>query len=483
MRELGLRLTANAAVQVVGTILSALVGLATFLALARGFGPAAYGDFAIATAYLSFPIVIADVGLTAGVLREISARPDRTEPAMRAFLPLSASLSAVIVALLVGIALVMPFADRAKLTIAIGSVGAFLTLMTLSTAPVLQARLEMHWAVAATVAGRLLTFLLVIAVLLTGLGFAAAVGAWVVGIAVSFAIQLAAVARVISIRPTIDLSYWRTLASGSIVLGGANALGQINMRMNTVLLGLFRPSAEVGYYAAAHRAVEVAHTTAGTVGITAFPPLARFLETGDPRFGRLIQRAFDVLLASAAPVMIVMVAFPEDILRWTAGPDFESGAVVLAIFAAFVPFAFINLILSRVLTTFHEDRLLMVAAASAVACTILLTVILVPPYGLEAAALITVGAEIVTFSCLAGGLHVRYGMFPSVRYGGTILAAAALPVLLVLVLPGPPYLVLLAAVVTYALAIAVAPGTVREIVLHLASTLRTRSRIRYARRS
>jgi len=217
--SLTVRLAANTLVQAVGTVAASLVGFFTFAAITRGLGPDAFGDFTAATVFLLIPVVLADVGLSAALLREISADPARTESAMRAALPLRALTAVGTVAIGVAVGLAAPFNDQTKVAILISSVGAVLTIMTFALQPVLQAQLKMHLAVAANLAGRVVTLVLTLAVLAAGLGFKSVVAAQVAGIAVTFLLHLVAVALIVPLWPVIDTRYWRRLVGGSVALG------------------------------------------------------------------------------------------------------------------------------------------------------------------------------------------------------------------------------------------------------------------------
>jgi O-antigen/teichoic acid export membrane protein len=458
------RLTANTVVQAAGTILGALIGLATFLVLTRNLGPSTYGEFAAATAYLFVPIVIADVGLTAGVLREISAHPDRTEQVMRAFLPLSAIVSAVTVIVLLGVALVVPFNGDTKTAIAIGSLGAFLTLMSLSLSPVLQARLQMHWVVAASITGRAVTLGLVAAAVAEGFGLNAVMGAWVLGLGLTFLIQAAVVGRQISLRPTVDFGYWRELANSSFLLGIANALGQINFRVDTIILAWFRPAAVVGYYGAAYKIVELVHSTSGAVGISVFPTLARFAAVGDRRLTTFANRALEALLAMAGIATVLMAVFPEQIISWTAGEQFVPGSTALRILAAFIPFGLATHVLWRLLIALRDDRVLFRVSGGALLLAVVLNILLIPPYGMNAAAAITVGAEALVATACATRLRRRHGLVLGGRYVPSIVVASAVATAVALLVPGPNAFAFAATILAYSAVLVVLPGAIRDVI-------------------
>jgi O-antigen/teichoic acid export membrane protein len=243
-------------------------------------------------------------------------------------------------------------------------------------------------------------------------------------------------------------------------------LGQINFRIDTIILALVRSPSEVGYYSAAYRFVELSHSISGAVGISVFPSLNRYAATGDDRrFARLAQRALDVLLAFAAPVALVMAVFGNEILDLTAGRDFEPGGRALVLLAAFVPFGLANHLVWRLLAVAHKDRALVGISGAALFAAILLNALLIPPYGMRAAALVTVAVEV---AIVGAGLAVlaREGRpLPSFRYAVPIAVAAALALVPALLVPQAA-VAAVAAVAVYCAVIVALPGTVRELVLH-----------------
>src|SRR4051812_11405343 len=138
-------------------MVSSLISVVTFAAITRYLGPSGYGVYAAATSFVFIPTVLADLGLSAAVLRDISADPSSTESALGAALPLRAAVAVAAVTATVACAWAFPFDQATREAIAIASVGALLTLLNLSLLPVLQARLQMQWAVIAALAGRLVT--------------------------------------------------------------------------------------------------------------------------------------------------------------------------------------------------------------------------------------------------------------------------------------------------------------------------------------
>jgi O-antigen/teichoic acid export membrane protein len=461
-RPLVVRLTANAAVQAGGSGLASLIGLFTFIAVTRGLGPEAFGDFATAMAFLFLPIVLADVGIAASILREISASPERTNRVMSAALPLRALIAAGAVGLALAVGMAIPFSGQTKAAILIGSLGSFLHLMTLSLLPAIQAELKMHWAVAANLAGRLVTLGCTLAALSAGFGFTSIVWAHVVGLAVTFGLHLLVVARLVSLRPLVDTAYWKSLVRGALVLGLAVSLAQIYVRVDMLLLALLKPSAEVGLYGAAFKFVEISELLVAAVSISVFPSLARFVASGDPRLDRLIQKSFDVLIAIAAPIAVLMVALSSQIIRLAAGSEFTDAAVALELLAPYVLFSFVNSLLIRVLLASNRDRTLLALAGATLTLNVVLNLAFIPAYGFRAAAVISVVSEACMLVPAALAVR-RLGALPSLRYAPIVLLAVGGMAGVILLAPGPRLLVVALAGAVYLAVLLLAPGTIREL--------------------
>jgi O-antigen/teichoic acid export membrane protein len=469
-RSLTVRLATNTIVQTLGILGSAAISFFTFVAITRGLGPEAFGDFTAAMVFLFIPVVIADIGFSAAVIREISAAPERTERAMRASLPFRAVVSAGTVGLAAVIGVALPLNERTTDALLIGSIGSFLTLMTLALLPVLQAQLRMHWAVAGNMAGRLVTLGATLGALGLDLGFKSIVWAQVVGIAVTFVIHLVAVSRTVRIRPVIDTDYWRNLVLGSLVIGLAIGLSQIYFRIDTVLLALLTDSEEVGLYGAAYKFIELSQFTAAAVAVSMFPPLANFVATGDSRAMPLVQKSFDVLVVGAVFLAVLMLAFPEDIITYTAGSDYSDAAAALQILAPYVLFGFVNAGLWRVLLARNRDRTLLGMSATVLVINVALNLVLIPEYGYKAAAAVSVVSEALILVPIVVAVH-RDGFLPNLGYTRLVAVAAGAMALVAWLVPGPAVVVGALASAVYAAILLAAPGTINEVARSLLPAL------------
>ena len=467
---LAARLATNSAVQVAGTIVASGVGFFTFIAVARTLGPAAYGDLTAALIYLFIPAVLADVGLTATVVRTISGNPEETETVLGASLPLRTLIAFGLTGAFVALAYVLPFDDRTRVAVLIASLGTLATLLNATLSPLFQARLMMQWPVVSNVTGRVVTLTLTYAAVAAGLGFKAFVWAAVAGQVVALVVTLVVVATVteVRLRPHVDLPYWRTLIRGGIVLGAALSLGQLYFRVDTVLLALFRSSREVGLYGASYKFLEIAAVAPFAVLNSLFPTFSRFIKQGDSRTLPLAQKAFDVGLALSVPATILAIAFAHDIVSFTAGDRYAAGAVALKLLAPYLVATFLLTPALGLLMAGGAYRALLGLNVAMLALNILLNVIFLPVYGFKAAAVTSVASEVASLVLLSYVARRRMGFSPSLRGLPTVALGAAAMTAVILVAPGPVVVVAIAAGLGYAAVVAFVPGRVRDIIAEVA---------------
>lgn len=170
----------------------------------------------------------------------------------------------------------------------------------------------------------------------------------------------------------------------------------INAQIGVLLLGFFATNEDVGIYK-----VAVAVATLITFGLTAvnlvvMPYFARMHAQGDRvRLQRLVTQSARAILALAAPVTLFLVLFGEQFLTVAFGSGYATGHTALAILAigqlVNAGMGSVGVLLNM---TGHE-RDTMRGVAIAGAANVLLGLTLIPPFGLEGAALATAATLII----------------------------------------------------------------------------------------
>jgi O-antigen/teichoic acid export membrane protein len=456
------RMASNAIVQAAAIPFQSLISLGTFAVITRHLGPGGFGDYTAVMVFLFLPTVIADVGLSAIVLRDVAAAPERMREIINASISLRIVISLVAVGLAAALAFVVPLDHRARIGVLVGSPGAFLTLMNVSLLPVLQVQLRMHRSVIAVLAGRIATLLLTLGVLAIGFGFNAIVAANVIGLGVILLINAVTVHRTISLRPAVDLVYWRRFLRVSLVLGVGLAISQVYFRIDAVLLAVLRPSREVGLYGAAYKFIELTEVFLGAIIVSLVPTLTSLAAHRDPRFGAVSRRAFEMLAAITAPVTLVLLLAPRQLLSLTAGSKYEPAAHALQILAVYPILAGATGLFWRMLIAAHHERLLLGSAVSILVVNVVLNLILIPPYGYKAAAATSIASEAVLLASSFWFVRRRFGFAYPVRPLLSVLPPAAAMALIALVVPAPRIVAVAIGLVVYTAIVVSLPGVVRD---------------------
>jgi O-antigen/teichoic acid export membrane protein len=406
MQGLARRVARNTAAQAVGKAAVLAIGAASIAVTTRYLGAAGYGSFALALALVQMLGVLADAGLSAVVVREISRQPSRTAALVGNALTVRLVLGLGVVALAALLALVLPYSPDVRRAVLIAGVPFLLGLASSSVAAVFQARLEMWRAAVADVAGRLAAFAALVAVVVADLGFLAVVASTAVGAAVALAVSVALVRGLAPVGPRADRRVWRELVVAGVPIGVTLAVNEVYFRADTFILSLFRPFSEVGLYTFAYRVYELLALFPAIVMTSIFPLFSRFLGARRDAAQRVLDAAADLFVAVGVPIAAGGVVLAPEIARVVAGDDFVDAATPLRLLLCASLPAWISGLLGYALIAAGRQRSVLMLSLAALVLNVALNLALVPSYGPDAAAAVALGSEV--FLVVGGWLLVRH---------------------------------------------------------------------------
>lgn len=439
------RVAGNTAVQLAGKAVVVLVGLASIAVTTRYLEAAGYGKLALAFAFVQTFGILADVGLLTVVVREISRVPERTNELVGAVLALRLALSLAVVPLVGLVSLALPYDRDVRVAILIAGGSLVLGLANGALVGVFQARLRMGRAAVSDVAGRLAAFAALAAVAALDLGFYAVVAAAAVGAAVSLCVSWLLVRPLARPRPSADRAAWRGLLVAALPVGGALAVTEIYFRADTFIISLFRDYNEVGAYSLAYRVIELLAVFPAVVMTSVFPMLSRYLASGGSRerAAVVIDTAGDVFLAVGLPIAAGGLVVAPQLIELVAGDGFGEAADPLRMLLFAGAFASVSGLLGYALIAGGRQASALRLAVVALAVNLALNLALVPPLGVDAAAAVALGSELVM---VAGGLWLvrrELELRPRFRIAWRALVAAAAMAAALAAVPAESLLVLL----------------------------------------
>jgi O-antigen/teichoic acid export membrane protein len=419
------RVASNTAVQVAGKAAVLGLGAVSIAVLTRYLGPDDYGRFTLALMYMQLFGVLADAGLYMTVVREISKEPARSEELVGNALTLRLLLSIIVIALGAALSLLLPYAPDVRLAILLAGGPLLFGMLTSSLVTLLQSRLRMARAVVGEVAGRAFALGLTLLVAWLDLGFYAVMGAAAGGAAATLLVTWLTTRRLATVRFRAQPALWRPLLVVSLPLGLALAINEIYFRADTLIISLYEPYDEVGLYTLAYRILEFT-LALGTIFLTTvFPLLSQAVAHDEPRALRTIQASTDLFVILGAPLVAGGLVLAPPIIELAGGTDFEDASTPLRILLAAGALSWVNGVFGFALIAKARQTSALWLNVSALAFNLGLNFLLIPRYGIVAAAAVTVASEALI---LAGSYFLmkrHFSFFPRPRTLGPALVTAA----------------------------------------------------------
>ena len=422
----------NTIAQVIGRILTTIVSLTMVTLLNTGLMPERWGVYVAVTTYLGFFSVLADMGINTLYLRELSRYPDESESITGRFMGFRTVTALVVLGAAPLIAMLVPAYQHYLIPICIVAVTQFLLVFNQMYVSVMQARLLMGWAAATDFLGRVVTL---IGVYLTfryapsEVRLEWALIAAAVGSALNTLASWVYARRLTRIPLYFEWRAWPKIFMQVLPMGALAVLGMIHFKADSVILTLYKPTVDVGIYGNAYKIVEILITLPAMFVGGLFPEMNRAMMHQRERMGTLMQKAFDLLLFSVVPmIMLVIFLAPEIIGVLTRYNVMESAGALRVLALAMVPW-FLGTLMAHALLASDQQKRLSIVQLGSVVLNISLNLWLIPLYSYHGAAWTTLTSEAftvisTTWLCIRIlDFRPRFGQAPMIALS-TVLAVA-----------------------------------------------------------
>jgi O-antigen/teichoic acid export membrane protein len=379
-----------------------------------------------------------DSGVTTLVVRSLSTDPSRTD-LFREALGLRLALSLPVALLAYGIALLL-YGGSADTPIREGIVIGLPVILLSSASSTLtaqfQARLRMDRVALAEIAGQVVAAGLIVVIVIVGGSLNAVIGAVVAGAFVNVAVLVVLAQRVTSVRPLFHPRRWLELLRRALPLGLALMIATIYFRADAILLSILKGAHAVGIYGVAYRLLEAIVAFPGFFYVSIFPLLSQAYARRD--LGNLrdvTQRAFDLLVLAAVPVVLGTVVLAPQIVHALAGPDFDAAVTPLRIVIGGAGLMFVNGLFTYVLIAMDRQVPLLWTGLATLTFNLALNLALIPSYSYTAAAAVATGSELLALVVLLVLIRRYAGYLPALGVSLKAVVAGAVMTAGLVVLP------------------------------------------------
>jgi len=430
-----------------------LLFLLGFLA-ARWLGPADFGAYAAALAFVSLFRILPDFGMAYASTLEISRDTSRAGRLIGGLLGLQALLSLVTVAgcLLLGS---LVFHGRVRTAVLLLSLDLVFKSLKATLRWLLKALQHFGVEAVSLLVERGLLLVVCSLVLRAGLGLRAFVITFT-GIRVLDASGLFGYIhlRILALRPVVDRPLWGELFRKGLPFAYAGAAITLFSQLNQVLLEEMRGVTEAGYFAAPVRLVEGFTLVPRILSYALIPTMAGVFASEPAAVTRLYARGVKYLLVLGLPVALLGLLASPELIGLLFGNGYAPSAMAARVLLPATAFMFLSNFGETTLACIHRWRSIVIVATLCLALNVALNLLLIPRHGFVGAAWASFFTEAAYFALGAGALALHGHPIAWLRVVTRPLAAAASAGLAFLALQSHGFLAAAAAAaLTYALAI------------------------------
>lgn len=366
-----------------------------FALLADHLGVAGLGVYTFGLAFAQLFEVLTGFGFNHVVTRELAQRPEREPWLVPNYLYSRLVLALLGYAALVAVLVVLGYqaAEREAALVA----GTMLFVAALSAfSPPMEVRLRMGWLATADLAEAVT--LLGITVVLVWQDAEVILFLWAY-VVVNLLREVLVWVRA---RHLASWSWrprprdWLGIARMAVPLGVASVLGIVYYQADIALLALLGTQADVGEYGAAFRVLTALLVVTGVVMAVLSPVLARSFVEGPAVLQRRFATSIHLMGLLAWPLLV-----GGAMVGWRALPaipgfaEFGRGGVALSILAPAAALILLATVVQGVLIAGHRQSRLLIVAATGAATNVVLNLVLIPRFGLYAAAGTTLATEAI----------------------------------------------------------------------------------------
>ena len=384
----------NTVVQIIGKIISTILGLAAIAIMARYLDQAGFGQYTTIITFLSFFGIMADFGLTL-VTAQMVSEPEAGRAAVLNNLFSLRLVSAVIFLGLAPLAvLFFPYDAIVKLGVAVASLSFFFAALNQILVGWFQKNLTMAVVSAAEVASRIILLAGVVLAASLNLGLLSIMVVTVLSSLISFLIHYWFSRRSIKITWQIDLAVWRRIIDKAWPIGLTIFFNLIYLRADILILSLLKSQSDVGIYGATYKVIDVLTTLPFMFAGLVLPILTVAWTQGNAeKFNKMLQRSLDAMFILAIPLIAGAQITAQPLMVLVAGQNFAAAGKVLKILILAIGFIFIGCLLAHAVIALDKQKKVIGAYIFTALTSLAGYLIFIPSHSYFGAAWVTVYSE------------------------------------------------------------------------------------------
>lgn len=422
----------NSIIHLSGKILSLLLGLVSVAIMTRYLGQEGFGYYATVVAFLQLFGILADFGISLTTIQMISKPGANVSKLMNNITSLRVVTSVIFLAMAPLVVWFFPYNIFIKLGVLITVCSFFASSVIQTLTGVFQKELKMWEVTIAEVAGRILLVLIIVAASLLGGNIY-----WIFA-GISFASLLNLIIlflyskKYITWKWEMDTAIWKEVWRLTWPIALSISFNLIYLKTDTIILSLTHSQADVGLYGATYRVIDILTMLPAVFMGIVLPVITKhFQENNRPELFRIMQKAFDVLLVFALPIVLGTFIIGVPLMKFVAGAEFAQSGEILKVLILAAGAIFAGGLFGYSVVGINKQRKMMWGYLTTAIITLVGYLIFIPKFGYWGAAWMTVFSEAMIMIWTAVLVTKTLKFFPSIK---TTLKAIPATLIMVVVI-------------------------------------------------
>lgn len=397
---------ANAGWLVAGQGVAKIAAFAFVIVITRALDVESYGYFVFAVSFVPLFLVVGSLGLDLVVLKEVAADPSRLAPVFATSLMLRSVLGLAALLLAVAAGSLIVGGEDALVTLALIGAALLCDEITHLYGAVFKAFERVKFHALTLLVNRILAVLLAVAVVARGGGILPVATVYLCSSVAATAVAFLTLRYRFPPVPagSATIGTGRQLIRAGAPFAMAAALNMALFRSDAVLLQALEGPAAVGQYGVAYRFLDSFLFVAYALTVVAMPRIARlrWSEQSETGFNTVLA----LMLAFYVPLAIGGAFLSGWIVPLVFGESYAPAAVAVGWLTAAGVFYAVAYLCRYSAAALGQARSIVWVAAAALGVNIAVNLVVIPRYGFQGAAAVTLLCELLE-ACLLGWVLAR----------------------------------------------------------------------------
>ena len=230
-------------------------------------------------------------------------------------------------------------------------------------------------------------------------------------------------------------------------------LGGLMLNTDILIIGWFRSSADVGFYSAAQRIIQVLYIIPAVLATSALPLFSRLANTDNVKMRLAVRKILSAVLLLALPLVVGGILTATPLIGFLFGSDYLPAVFSFQILSLTIAIDFSAVVLANAIFSYNRQKNLIIYAGIGGVCNVIFDLILIPSFGITGSAVATLLAQLIsnTYLWLTMKKINHFTVMPHVLRGVISVAVMGLFTVIALYLELHIMLVILVSAAVYAL--------------------------------